>query len=444
MRRPPNLMKDAPTSPAPAPVQAEPSAPANYLDLYGLSKPPFDGVPDSAGYILFPSHRRAFERLADHLMNGRGVVLLQGEEGIGKTETLRAVAAVAKESGVQTIQLSRPPNGRLTLPRLTSALAGRPASVDDAVTAFLAEPRKALLVDDADLLPADCIEALVSLVGRLPLETAGPAILLATAQELTPESRPDLAPIISAARDTIRLLRLGPAEVRQYIERSLWVAGGTTRRLIAPDAMKVLIARSGGAPGQINRLMEAAFTAGFARGDTMIAAKTIAAAVGPTTARPRSQPPRAPGMTAQAMQIISVGLLVTGAAVFLYRGLTEPEPPAPVAAPPPQAVIVKPPEPPPPDVKPPERMPPALVAALMKRGSESLGLGDIAAARLLFQRAAEGGNAQAATALGKTYDPKFVSAGSPPDAAQALEWYRKAVGLGDPQAADLLKRLGGT
>ena len=80
----------------------------------------------------------------------------------------------------------------------------------------------------------------------------------------------------------------------------------------------------------------------------------------------------------------------------------------------------------------------------MKRGSESLGLGDIAAARLLFQRAAEGGNAQAATALGKTYDPKFVSAGSPPDAAQALEWYRKAVGLGDPQAADLLKRLGGT
>jgi TPR repeat protein len=81
------------------------------------------------------------------------------------------------------------------------------------------------------------------------------------------------------------------------------------------------------------------------------------------------------------------------------------------------------------------------MALLMKRGSESLELGDIAAARLLFLRAAEDGNAAAATALAKTYDPNFATAASSRDPARAAEWYQKAIKLGDPGAADLLKRL---
>ena len=53
------------------------------------------------------------------------------------------------------------------------------------------------------------------------------------------------------------------------------------------------------------------------------------------------------------------------------------------------------------------------MAVLMKRGNEALDLGDIASARLLFQRAAAGGNAAAAVAIGKTYDRNFTpSAGA--------------------------------
>ncbi len=81
------------------------------------------------------------------------------------------------------------------------------------------------------------------------------------------------------------------------------------------------------------------------------------------------------------------------------------------------------------------------MAVLMKRGNEALDLGDIASARLLFQRAAEGGNAAAAVAMGKTYDPNFTPSASAQDSARALEWYVKAVALGDPNAGDLLQRL---
>jgi TPR repeat protein len=190
--------------------------------------------------------------------------------------------------------------------------------------------------------------------------------------------------------------------------------------------------------------MEAALTAGFARGDTMITAKTVAAATGPTAPRPQYREPRPPGMAGRVMQIVAAGLLVAGAAAFLYRGLSTPvshnslNPIASVALPPvamaPQRL---------PDAKPAETLPPDVVAALMKRGDQSLGLGDIAAARLLYQRAAEAGNAPAATALGKTYDPNFAAGGGKPDPARAVEWYRKAISLGDARAADLQKRLAG-
>jgi TPR repeat protein len=81
------------------------------------------------------------------------------------------------------------------------------------------------------------------------------------------------------------------------------------------------------------------------------------------------------------------------------------------------------------------------VAVLMQRGDRSLALGDIAAARLSFERAAEAGNADAATALGKTYDPHYIAPGGTPDPARAAGWYRKAITLGDAHAADLLKRV---
>ena len=253
--------------------------------------------------------------------------------------------------------------------------------------------------------------------------------------------------LTTLASNTIRLSRLGPAEVRQYIERSLWVAGGTTRRLITPDAMKILTVRSGGLPGTVNRMMEAVFTAGFGRGDAMITAKTVAAAMGPATPRPRPVPrPIEPtSVAARATQIVAIGLLVTGVAVFLYKGMsglpdhslrTQSKPEARQA---PSVAQV-----PAPAAVPPKRVdavPPELMAALMKRGNQSFDLGDIAAARLLFQRAAESGNAAAATALGRTYDPNFTALAGARDPAQAAEWYKKAIALGDPNAAEPLRRL---
>ena len=427
MRRPSNLMKSM-AVPQVAQIPTDPGPPSNYLDLYGLSKAPFDSAVDSAGYILFGSRRRAFELLVDHMVNGSGLVLLNGESGIGKTETLRAAASVASESGLRTVIVARPREGRIALEQIVSALDGQPDT-------FFAQPRMALLADDLELMPADCINLLRSFAQPKDGPGGSAIILTSSGTEL---SRPDLAEFATLARNTIRLQRLGPAEIRQYIERSLWMAGGTTRRLITPDAMKLLVVRSGGIPGTINRLMEAVFTAGFARGDAMITAKTVAAATGPAAPRMRSrsaQTNEPSGVLARIIPVAALGLLAVGASVFLYKALTEKPPPKP------PVVVQRPVEPPPP-AKPAETLPPSLIAALTKRGAEALDLGDTASARLLFQRAAEAGSGAAAIALGKTYDPNFTGNVAARDPDRAAEWYRKAAALGDPAAADLLKRLG--
>ena len=75
-------------------------------------------------------------------------------------------------------------------------------------------------------------------------------------------------------------------------------------------------------------------------------------------------------------------------------------------------------------------------AFLIRRGHEMAAVGDLSAARLLFRRAAEGGSAEAAYALGRTYDPSVMTGlwQSQADGAEATQWYRRAAAAGDAAA----------
>jgi hypothetical protein len=85
------------------------------------------------------------------------------------------------------------------------------------------------------------------------------------------------------------------------------------------------------------------------------------------------------------------------------------------------------------------------IAMLLKRGKDAFSTGDLAAARLLLRRAAEAGSAEAALALGATFDPLIIrrlgAIGAAPDAAQARQWYQKAVALGSATASQPLAQL---
>jgi hypothetical protein len=85
------------------------------------------------------------------------------------------------------------------------------------------------------------------------------------------------------------------------------------------------------------------------------------------------------------------------------------------------------------------------IAGLVTRGDGFLSAGDIASARLFYERAADAGDSAAALRLGATFDPNFLGRagvrGTPGDPAQAASWYRRARDLGDAAAAERLKSL---
>jgi hypothetical protein len=85
------------------------------------------------------------------------------------------------------------------------------------------------------------------------------------------------------------------------------------------------------------------------------------------------------------------------------------------------------------------------IASLLKRGEQFVTKGDLAAARSLFQRAAEAADARAAFALAETYDPISLQRrgeqGLAPDVGMARAWYERAQELGSSEATQRLQML---
>ncbi len=117
------------------------------------------------------------------------------------------------------------------------------------------------------------------------------------------------------------------------------------------------------------------------------------------------------------------------------------QPPQPVARP----------QPVPPGAAPSPARPPARtlgsddIALLIKQGEQFIASGDVVTARIVFLRAAEAGDPNAAVALGATYDPTVLArlgvVGMAADVEKARSWYQKAESLGSPEASRRLKIL---
>lgn len=91
------------------------------------------------------------------------------------------------------------------------------------------------------------------------------------------------------------------------------------------------------------------------------------------------------------------------------------------------------------------RMEPDELAGIMKRAKGLLAAGDIPAARLLLERAADAQEAGAALMLAQTYDVKVLGTSDVrninADPAAARTWYRRAAQLGSAEAQRRLDQL---
>jgi len=248
-----------------------------YEPFFGLRERPFDLTPNPRFLLLTGRHREALSNLQYGLASRRGLTLLIGEAGTGKTTLVRAAIDDLQNKGGHIAYLNNP---TLTRTEFTEFLAGAfnlPASARASKTALLEELSAVLIarqeagqitglvIDEAQSLPIELLEEVRLLAN---IETATHKLL-----PLVLAGQPELADCLNQA--SLRQLKqrvalrcqlepLDGRETAEYIAARIRIAGGNSAHVFTRQAVDCIFQHSKGIPRLISVLCDNAMISGFA------------------------------------------------------------------------------------------------------------------------------------------------------------------------------------
>lgn len=263
-----------------------------YENFYGLRERPFDLTANPRYLFLTPVHREALSTLQYGLTSHKGVTLLVGEAGTGKTTVLRAVLDMVQSGNASVVHISNPTLTRLEFFELIAGGYGLSAAASTSKTRLLAELEStafqrrrgggltALVIDEAQSLSAELIEEIRLLSNiETPVEKLLPIVLV---------GQPELAERLNSQpfrqmkqRIALRaaLRPLGPQETAAYVAKRLRVAGGECSSIFTQRAIEAVYACSRGIPRTISVICDNALVTGFALERRPVDADVIAEVV---------------------------------------------------------------------------------------------------------------------------------------------------------------------
>jgi general secretion pathway protein A len=247
-----------------------------YETFFGVSERPFDLSPNPKYLFLAPTQQEALSTLRYGLTSGRGITLLLGEAGTGKTTLLQTVLAEIGDETAQCVLLSNPTLSKAEFYEFLSSGFGMNGS-NGSKTKFLFDFREhlearhreglitALLLDEAQSLPSELLEE-VRLLSNIETPTHKLLNVLLIGQ-------PELADRLNesglrqlkqriALRWEIRTFSL--SETAAYIAGRLRIAGGVPAEVFTRDAIGTIHRLSNGVPRVINVICDNALIGGFA------------------------------------------------------------------------------------------------------------------------------------------------------------------------------------
>ena len=408
------------------------------------------------------SQRQALSTVAHALARPGSVVVLTGDAGLGKTTVVNKVVSGRPGGSGRVLRVQGAAGDMIRSWQTLCRAAGAPAATPLETGISVADPVRpahsgVLVIDDAHEIRLPALRQLAASLRAGSAEQPRPCLILAGRSELRETlNHPSLSRLRDHVTDQATLAPMSYKETERYIEH-LFQRAGTSARALMPEAtLRTLVMSAHGNLRQIN--------AELARVLTEHRGREAAGDAAPSAVTPALTPVRRSrrlglALAAGAVLVVIVALGV-GVAAVLGPILLQPGVETPQASLPAAAATERPPEPPPaagpgtppesqaaakPARPPPDALPERVVAELLERGDAMLGLQDVSAARRLYERAADAGNAQAAMALAATYDPA-QRAGKQWDTEAnkplAAAWYRRAESLGAKEAASRLKQLG--
>ncbi len=257
-----------------------------YGEFYGLKELPFALTPDPRFIYFTPSHTEVMANLHYGIESGKGLVVVTGEVGTGKTTILRWIMQRLD----RTVLVAYIFNPRLSVPEFYQHLAELlDVKKWETKSELLMELgrtlesrqarglRTVLIIDEAQGLSQHVLEE-VRLLSNFESDTAKQLQIVLTGQ---PELRkvlndPDLRQLKQriALRCVIKPLP-NIEETERYIKSRLLVAGAVRTNIFSLGAIYYIFRCSGGIPRSINNLCDNALLAGFAAGETTIGPSII-------------------------------------------------------------------------------------------------------------------------------------------------------------------------
>jgi general secretion pathway protein A len=237
-----------------------------FLEHFQLREQPFGVTPDPRFLCLGQSHREAIASLLYGITSGRGFMALIAEPGMGKTtllfELLRSLGNSATSVFLFQTQCSPEDFLRSILTDLGvnhrgANLAEMQARLNEAVlNEAAAGKRLVVAIDEAQNLETPVLEMLRMLSNfETPREKLMQIILTGQPQLATKLSSPSLVQLRQRISIFGRLKNLSAAEINQYIDHRLRVAGYDSRTPLFTERARAMIARySRGIPRNINNI----------------------------------------------------------------------------------------------------------------------------------------------------------------------------------------------
>ena len=256
-----------------------------YKRFYGLRDIPFSLAPDPKYLFRTESLLEVFANLQYGIENGKGIVVVTGEVGTGKTTILRSMLQSLDRSVLAAYIF----NPLLTTPEFFDLLAGefrmRPQLSKASMLRLLGNLlmsrhsqglRTVLVVDEAHLLPHHLLEEIRLLLNFETNREKLLQVILCGQPELHDVlGQPELRQLKQrvSLKCSIKMLTLH--ETGEYIRWRLRIAGCTNENLFAQDAINSVYRFSSGIPRIINNICDNALLTGFSDGSQHITAAII-------------------------------------------------------------------------------------------------------------------------------------------------------------------------
>ena len=247
-----------------------------YKQFYSLTENPFNITSDPAFFFSSTRHEEAFVNLMYGIENRKGIIVITGEIGTGKTTLCRTLLNRLDDK-IKTALVLNPSFSDLQLLQLIirdlGIVCAKNSKLDlvGAITGFLVEQSMggnnvAVVIDECQNLNIRQLEQ-IRLLSNLETEKEKLLQIILVGQPELCEKLKNPALRQLSQRVTVRyhILPLMKEEIGRYITHRLTVAQADHRLQFSPQAVEVVFEYSQGTPRIINILCDRALLAGFVR-----------------------------------------------------------------------------------------------------------------------------------------------------------------------------------